>query len=79
MLIMLYQHYFVKGGMMAQGRRQGPPKQGTSFRLTAEALALLARLAERYGLNHSDMLEVVIRDRAKAEGFWPHPNQGNEL
>jgi hypothetical protein len=61
---------------MAQGRRHGPPKQGTSFRLTAEALALLARLAERYGLNHSDMLEVIIRDRAKAEGFWPPPPPG---
>lgn len=53
------------------GQRRGPPKQGTSFRLTAEAVALLHKLAERYGLNHSDMLEVIIRDRARAEGLWP--------
>jgi hypothetical protein len=59
--------------MSQGGQRRGPAKQGTSFRLTAEAIALLHALAERYGLNHSDMLEVMIRDRAKAEGLWPPP------
>jgi hypothetical protein len=56
---------------MSQGPHRGPPKQGTSFRLTSEAIALLHALAQRYGLNHSDMLEVIIRDKARHEGLWP--------
>jgi len=58
---------------MGEARGRGPRKQGTSYRLTSEAIALLHALSERYGLNHSDMLEVIIRDRAKAEGLWPPP------
>jgi hypothetical protein len=58
---------------MGEARGRGPRKQGTSYRLTSEAITLLHALSERYGLNHSDMLEVIIRDRAKAEGLWPPP------
>ena len=64
---------------MAKKRSRGQPRQNkrtTSFRLTPEARDLLERLAQRYGLNHSDMLEVMIRDRAKAEGLWPPPQSG---
>jgi hypothetical protein len=46
-------------------------KKTTSYRLTTEALDLLSRLAQRYGLNHSDMLEVMIRDKASSEAIWP--------
>ena len=59
---------------MAQQRSRGQPRQEkktTSYRLTTEALDLLSRLAQRYGLNHSDMLEVMIRDKARSEAIWP--------
>ena len=56
---------------MPQGRPPGPKKQGVSYRLTPEALQLLSTLAKRYGLNNSDMLEVMIRNQAKSEGLWP--------
>ena len=53
-----------------RGRPRGPQKKSVSYRLTPEALTLLATLSERYGLNHSDMLEVVIRDKARQDHLW---------
>ena len=44
---------------------KGPPR---SFRLTADALRLLAALAARAGISQAAVLETLIRDRAKKGG-----------
>lgn len=53
-------------------------KHPTSFRLSHEALRLLAALAKKLGLNKAGTLEVMIRDRAKAEGVGHHEREGSE-
>jgi hypothetical protein len=42
-------------------------KKKTSHNLTLEALRLLRTLAERYGISQTAMLEIIIREKAKAE------------
>lgn len=44
-------------------------KQATSFRLTLGALSLLAKIAEREGIDKTDVIEVVIRKEARALGI----------
>lgn len=44
-------------------------KQATSFRLTLSALSLLAKIAEREGIDKTDVIEVVIRKEARALGI----------
>jgi hypothetical protein len=39
-------------------------KKATSFRLTPEALRLLAALAAALGIGQGDVLEIAIRDLA---------------
>jgi predicted DNA-binding protein len=39
----------------------------TSFRLSIEARRLLAALSDKLGVSQSSVLEILIRDRAKAE------------
>jgi hypothetical protein len=43
-------------------------KQGTSFRLTPEALQLLVLIARKLGLSRGGVLEILIRERAQQEG-----------
>ena len=45
------------------------PKIRTSYTLSREALDLLERLAERYGLSRASVLETLRRDRARQEGI----------
>ncbi len=55
------------------------PKIRTSYTLSREALYLLERLAERYGLSRASVLEMLIRDRARQEGIAPKERgNGNE-
>ena len=45
-------------------------KNKTSFLLSTDALLLLDRLKDRLGLpNGSNVLEVILRDRARQEGI----------
>ena len=46
-------------------------KQGTSFRLTPEALQLLVLMARKLGLSRGGVLEILIRERAQQEGVVP--------
>ena len=43
-------------------------KYKTSFRLTAELLALLTRLARHFGTSRASMLEIAVREKAKRDG-----------
>ena len=43
-------------------------KGPTSFRLSSEGKDLLEKLAEKWGVNRTAMLEILIRERAKKEG-----------
>jgi len=43
-------------------------KQAMSTRLIQEAKRLLTWSAEKFGLSHSAILELVIREKAKREG-----------
>lgn len=45
-------------------------KKRTTFIFTAEAKRLLKDMAVKYGVTQTGMLEMLIRDRAKAEGLW---------
>lgn len=40
-------------------------KKPTSFRLTTEALRLLAEISEKLGISQAAVLELAIRDVAK--------------
>jgi hypothetical protein len=51
-----------------------PDKQPTSFRLTENALTLLAALAKREGIDKTDVLEILIRERARGLGI-PEPEE----
>lgn len=44
-----------------------PKKEPTSFRLSPEALELLAWLAARLGVSQAAVLEMLIRERARKE------------
>lgn len=43
-------------------------KHPTSFRLSDEGIALLAKLAERLGLSQASTIELAVRKLAKREG-----------
>ena len=47
-----------------------PARRSTSFRLTIQALRLLARAARQTGISQAACLELAIRDLAKRRG-WP--------
>ena len=44
-------------------------KTPTSFRLTEEAQILLAKLAERSGIDRTAVIETLIRERARELGI----------
>ena len=44
-------------------------KHATSFRLTVEAMAILAALARNRGIARTDVLEIVLRQERDRE--WP--------
>jgi len=44
-------------------------RRATSFRLTAQALRLLAAAAKRSGISQAAILEIAIRRLAKREGI----------
>lgn len=46
-----------------------PEKIATSFRLSEEALRLLKRLAEADAIDRTDVLEILIREKARARGI----------
>lgn len=43
-------------------------KYPTSFRLSPDALALLAKLADALGLSQASTIELAVRQLAKREG-----------
>jgi hypothetical protein len=45
----------------------GPSRQATTFRLTAEARSLLAHLAGRRGVSQAAVLETLIRQDAQRD------------
>ena len=51
-------------------------KHGTSFRLTAEARALLILLAQHYGSAQTTIVELAIRELARREGLWQRDEKG---
>jgi len=52
--------------MTATPRRSATGKHPTSFRLSQQALDLLAALAGDAGLSHTAVVEMALRDLAKA-------------
>ncbi len=44
-------------------------KKKTSVTLSDEALRFLQILAKKYGINRTAILEIVIREKAKAENI----------
>lgn len=64
------------------------PRSGTSYRLSEEAQNLLGRLACRFGLTKTSVLEMAIRKLAYAElgndeaavdpRAWPKPRSSTE-
>ena len=49
-------------------KTSGQLKRKTSMTLSREALRLLALLAQRSGISKSSTLEMIIREKARAEG-----------
>jgi hypothetical protein len=49
-----------------------------SFRLSAIAADLLAKLAERAGISKTGILEMLIRQEARKQGVRPDPEGRNE-
>lgn len=47
------------------------PTKHSTFRLSPEALALLARLATHYGLSRTSALEFAIREQARRLKLTP--------
>lgn len=45
----------------------GGMKKRTSYTLSEQGKQLLAKLAEKYGISQTAMLEVLIREKAKQE------------
>lgn len=48
-----------------------PMKAATSFRLSIEAHALIAALADDTGLSQASVVEMALRDLAKRRGVKP--------
>ena len=48
-------------------------KHSTSFRLTPEALATLKQLADSFGISQAAVLEIAIRQMAKAHDIKTQP------
>lgn len=46
-----------------------PTTPSMSFRLSARARALLLELAKRWGVSQKDVIELLLRERAKQEGI----------
>ena len=47
-----------------------PPKSDqVGFRISKDGLAILFQLQEHYGLSQSGIFEMLLRERARAEGF----------
>jgi len=44
-------------------------KNATSFRLSPEAKRLLAELSNKLGISQTAVLEILIREKAKAENI----------
>lgn len=44
-------------------------KQKTSFRLSQEAMQILRALAAKHGLTVTGILEMLVREKARAEGL----------
>lgn len=44
-------------------------KTATSYRLTAEALKLIARMAKKLGLPRTAVIETAVREKAEKEGL----------
>jgi len=44
-------------------------KKKTSLTLSSQGKALLEKLAAHYGVSQSAMMEIIIREKAKSEGF----------
>ena len=44
-------------------------KRATSFRLSKEALYLLAQIARKNGISQTAVLEIIIREKARSEGI----------
>jgi antitoxin component of RelBE/YafQ-DinJ toxin-antitoxin module len=44
-------------------------KKSTSIRISSEAKELLLKLAQKWGISQSDVLELVIRRVAEQEGL----------
>ena len=52
-----------------EDRVMATAKKATSIRLTVEAKRLLGRLAKHLGISQSATFELLIRERAKQEGW----------
>ena len=48
---------------------EAPERKITSYRLSVEALRLLAFLSFKYGVTRVGMLEIMIREKAEKEGI----------
>ena len=48
-------------------------KQPVHFRLSQEAVALLQRMADAYGITRTATLEIAIREAARKRGLHAHP------
>ena len=46
-----------------------------SVRLTEEELALLAALANHYGISRTDIIRAAIRDLGRSAGVLPAPSK----
>lgn len=44
-------------------------KKKTSYTLSSEAKQLLAKLAKKYGISQTAMLEILLREKAKTESI----------
>jgi hypothetical protein len=42
----------------------------TSYTLSDEGRDILSKLADKYAITQTAMLEVIIREKAKQEGLW---------
>jgi hypothetical protein len=44
------------------------PKIATSYRLSSEALTLIARLAKHHGISQAAVIEMAVREQARKDG-----------
>ena len=49
-------------------------KSKTSFTLSTEALELLTKLSKHFGIPKTNVLELVIREKARSEGVISSQN-----